>query len=96
MAIDVLLTGTVVSACDGSVQNGEPRLKVTLEARDANGCRVNVVCPSGNDRVAGGLGILEIGQSACVRGHAVVPLNHKGSDKIPRIYVNVTDVIVLN
>ena len=95
MAIDVLLTGTVVSKVEDYMQNSARRVRVTLEARDAYGERVNVTCSTSNERLAGSLGVLEMGQSACVRGHAMVPFNPKRSDKLPRISVYVTDVIIL-
>ncbi|MHA6879679.1 hypothetical protein [Ralstonia pseudosolanacearum] len=97
MAIDVLLTGTVVSHAQEFMRKGMRHLKVTLEARDAKGDRVNVVCSSANARIVGSLELLERSQSACIRGHASVPLNAEPADgrRQPRIEVSVTDVIIL-
>lgn len=95
MAIEVLLTGTVISQAKEYMHKEVRRVKVTLEARDGKGERVNVLCSSANERITGSLEVLEIGQSACVRGHTVVPINAKQEWKQPRIEVYVTDVIIL-
>lgn len=96
MAIDILLTGTVVSPAKEYMHKAVRRVKVTLEARDGKGERVNVICSAANERIVGSLELLEIGQSASVRGHAAVPFNAGQVWKQPRLEVFVTDVLILN
>ncbi len=96
MAIDVLLMGTVVSEMQSDSRNGVQHGRITLEARDAIGRRIHVVCSTANERLAANLGALKQGQSACVRGHAIVPFNLLKMDRRPRLNVHVTDVLELN
>jgi hypothetical protein len=96
MAIEILLTGAVTSAATDGERGSIPVVKVTLEARDASGRQVNVVCSTPNEKLAGSLRLMEVGQCAAVRGHARVPLNNKKGSRVPSIDVFVTDVIILN
>lgn len=98
MAIDVLFTGTVVSESREFIQKGQRHVKVTLEARDAKGDRVNIVASTANERLAGNLELLEIGQAAAIRGHVAVPSNVRKAEGRTelRLYVSVTGVIALN
>jgi hypothetical protein len=95
MAIEVLLTGTTVSQAKRYRAKDGMHTKVTLEARDNKFDRINVVCITGNDRLAGSLELLEMGQAASVRGHAAIPHSEPGRGRQPHITVYLTDLIIL-
>ncbi|OTP67332.1 hypothetical protein [Caballeronia sordidicola] len=94
MAIDVLLTGSVTNLATLG-RNRVPMMKVAIEARDGNNIRVAVICVTENAFLIDQFKTLCIGDSVCVRGHAIIPFGHETKGAIARIKVLVTDLLVL-
>jgi hypothetical protein len=94
MAIDVLLTGAVTN--EPVIKTGHTTsAKVAIEARDGNNIRVAVTCVTANPFLIDQFKKLCIGDSICIRGHAIIPFGQDTKTTTARIKVLTTDLLVL-